>query len=133
MCRSTKPLLLSRKELLFFGKFTETKLRLPQAMLRALAILPVLCSAWAPPSVPQVSRFRRDVCACRFSGTAKRSWHARGVRGLAAQAAGDSTETELTNEQCEILDLPYGTKIVGMRDGAHALRPAPFCVLCELA
>ena len=98
-----------------------------------LAILPVLCSAWAPLSAPQVSRFRREVCARRIYGTAMRCSNARGVCGLAAQAAGDSTETELTNEQCEILDLPYGTKIVGMRDSAHALRPAPFCVLCQLA
>ena len=30
--------------------------------------------------------------------------------------AGRSRRQELTNEQCEILDLPYGTKLVGEMD-----------------
>lgn len=104
-------------------------------MMRALLVAAVICGCrgWVlPGSVAPFNWVRRgapprqpgELHNSRVQGfvlpSRKFSPRSKGLCN-AAPSAGDGEgqalqETELTNEQCEILDLPYGTKLVGEMD-----------------
>jgi hypothetical protein len=77
-----------------------------QAAKRALPVLLCListCDCFLSSHGLMRAVFRAPSCGRRS--------HLAPIRGLRAQAAGE--EWELTNEQCDLLQLPRGTKMVG--------------------